>query len=85
MNLHEFRSLPEDQQSALLYEEGVYVGKRKENGKAILLYQLEDFYAEIFYRNYREYICHIKCFLSTDLLHPYLKQIDVDELMKCVG
>lgn len=85
MNLFEFRLLSNNEQINLLYQHGVYIGKRKVNGTIAVLYQLESFYVEIFYRRYRQYIKHIYYFTSTDQLLPYLKQIDVEELIKCVS
>lgn len=85
MNLCNFRLLNNTDQINLLYKDGVFIGKRKENGKVVLLYQLEGFYVEIFYEEYRKYIRHINCFESTKKLTPYLKQINVEELIRCVS
>ncbi|MCW3106090.1 MAG: hypothetical protein JWQ09_596 [Segetibacter sp.] len=85
MTAKEFRLLCNTHQINLLYQQGVYVGKRKENEKTVVLYQLDGFYVEIFYREYRKYITKLNCFTSTDSLQPYLKQIDVEELIRCVS
>ncbi len=85
MNLYEFQLLCLDQQIDLLYKEGVYVGKQTRKNKAVILYQLDSFYVEVFYKKYRYFVECLHCFTSTELLHPYLAQVDADELMKCVG
>ena len=81
MKMHDFQLLPEQEQIDILYQYGVYVGKRKEAFSVILLYQFESFYVEVFYRKYRSHVRRLHCFESTDLLDPYLEQIDVENLV----
>lgn len=81
MKMHDFQLLPEQDQIDILYQYGVYVGKRKEAFSVILLYQFESFYVEVFYRKYRSHVRRLHCFESTDLLDPYLEQIDVENLV----
>jgi hypothetical protein len=81
MRLCDFSLLPENEKGSLLYEHGVYIGKRKRGGKTILLFQLEGFYAEVYYRQYRRVIDSIRCFSDTERLDPYLAQIDVEYLV----
>lgn len=81
MTLYDFQLLPEPQQIEILYRAGVYIGKRREGVSVILLYQLESFYVEVYYRKYRSHIRQLHCFDSTDLLDPYLEQIDVENLV----
>jgi hypothetical protein len=64
----------------LLYKEGIYIGKRRTYNRTVLLYQLESFYAEIFYKSYRRYVDHIHCFETTAEIDPYLEDIDVADL-----
>ena len=81
----EFRLLCNNEQTDLIHKQGVYIGKRKENEKTIVLYQLDYFYVEIYYRQYRQYIIHLHCFESTEPLDPYLQQIDVEEVIRCMS
>ncbi len=83
MTLYDFRMLSDTEQIDLLYKNGVYIGKRKQGSSIVVLYQLDAFYIEIFYRKYRSVITRMYCFASTILLNPYLDQIDVEELVKC--
>ncbi len=57
------------------------MGKRNDHELIILLYQLEGFYVEVFYRSYRRYIERIKVCESTNILEPYLGEIDVEYLV----
>ena len=50
MTMYDFQLLPEQRQIEVLYKAGVYIGKRREGVSIILLYQLESFYVEVFYR-----------------------------------
>ncbi len=81
MTLFDFQLLSKNEQVDLLYKEGVYIGKRKINNSCVLLYQLESFYIEVFYKKYRCSVIRIHCFRSTTLLDPYLEQIDVEHLV----
>ena len=83
MTPYEFTMLGETEKVDLIYSDGIYVGKRKKNLITIVLYQIDSFYAEVFYRKYRYSVSRIRCFTSTLPLDPYLEQIDVEELIKC--
>ena len=75
MTLETFLTLTEEEQLTLLTEEGVYVGKRTDRPLLSVLYQLESFYVEILYREYRRHIWVINCTNSTCILDAYLDQV----------
>ena len=81
MTVFEFDELPERDQLDQIYREGVYIGKRVKGGKPALLYQLEGFYIEVLYSQYRRYIHRVKCFSSTAPIEPYLEQIPIGLLV----
>lgn len=81
MTMQEFQVLPREEQVPILYQNGVYIGKKKTDELIRLLFQLESFYVEIIYINYRKFIYKIRCTNSTCILEPYLNQIDV----KCLA
>jgi hypothetical protein len=81
MRMYDFSQLPQKEKVALLYEQGVYIGKRKHGTTIAVLYQLEGFYAEVFYRTYRRDINRISCFSGTLRLDPYLAGMDVEHLV----
>lgn len=81
MRMHDFVRLPEEGKTTLLYEHGVYIGKRKQSNLIVVLYQLHGFYAEVFYRTYRREIDRISCFSGTARLDPYLTDMDVVHLV----
>lgn len=81
MTLFEFRLLSYPEQIKLLYEEATYIGKRKEYGLTLLLFQLSAFYIEISYSLYRVKIEGIICTESTAILDPYLEQVEIEILV----
>jgi hypothetical protein len=76
--MFDFQSLPQEDQITLLYQQGIYIGKKKAEQFTKLLFQLESFYVEIIYICYRKSIQKIRYSDSTTILDPYLEQIDVE-------
>jgi hypothetical protein len=83
MTMPEFDLLPYNEKIELLYRQGVYIGKHKGSVTRVL-YQVDSFYVEIYYKKYRRIIDHLQCFTGTDRLNPYLWQINVEDIIKCV-
>ncbi|GAC1419534.1 MAG: hypothetical protein NVS1B13_21300 [Flavisolibacter sp.] len=81
MKMLEFKIMDQSDQINLLYKEGTYIGKRKKNNQDLVLYQLDSFYIEITYIEYRRFIQKIRCFSSTSLIDPYLEQINLASLV----
>lgn len=73
--------LEEDEQVALLYTKGYYIGKQKLDNFIIVLYQLNDFYIEVFYSFYRKEIDHILCFKNPAFIDAYLTDVDINEFV----
>ena len=78
MRLNELCLLPFDKQSKVLYEDAVFIGKRKINGKYHVLFQLDKFYVEVGYKNYRQIIDRICYSDSTKFVEPYLQEIKIE-------
>lgn len=81
MSEKEFALLKEEKQVFFLQKDGVYIGKRKCGRQNVLLYQLDSFYVEIFYRKYRCLVDRIVFHNSTSCLEPYLSQIQLMPLV----
>ena len=77
MTMLGFEALSCKAQIAILYQDGLYIGKKKISGSVRLLFQVESFYVEITYAHYRKSIHKIHCTDSTSILDQYLDQIDV--------
>ncbi|MBA2329319.1 MAG: hypothetical protein M3413_07070 [Bacteroidota bacterium] len=81
MKMLNFQVMDENKKINILYRQGIYIGKRKFLNFCTVLYQLDSFYVELYYKKYRTYIDKIRVFESTELLEPYLDQIDVEHLV----
>jgi hypothetical protein len=77
----EFESLELARQLDLLYNDGVFIGKKVSVLETAVLYQLDDFYVEIHYIRYRRQVQWIHCFLTTEMLDPYLENMNVADLV----
>ena len=80
MTEDQFNRLSEDEQSDVIAKKGVLVSVRRTKEHRILLYQIEGFYAEVFYHPTNNAI-KIKSFSSTEGLQPYLSQISLNGLV----
>jgi hypothetical protein len=70
-----------EEQLSLLYQQGIYIGKKKTTQFTRLLFQLESFYVEIAYSTYRRSIHKMRYSDSTSILDPYLEQVQVEYLV----
>lgn len=69
------------EQAQVIWDSGVYLATRYKPKETVLLWQIDSFYAEIYYDGIENEIIGIKSFLSTKPLEPYLKQIDLTHLL----
>lgn len=76
----QFKRLTEDDQSDVICRTGVLISLRKQDEYKVLLYQIDSFYAEVYYHPVDNAI-HIKSFSGTEQLQPYLKQIDLADIL----
>ena len=81
MKLSEFILLDEKEKRQTVLSEGLLVGKRKDNGKMIFLFQLETFYVETYFNMGNKGIETFLIFKTTTPLEPYLKEIRIDDLL----
>lgn len=80
MTLQQFRARPLHVQERLLINNGIFLFERKAVGVKVLLYQLADFYVEVFYDTTQAKVCLVKSFTEMDGLEPYLYKIDISEV-----
>lgn len=83
MKMNKFNCLDELRQIELIWSAGVLIGSRQEGFYKILLYQIDAFYVEVFYQYFQGKMAKIKSFSDTDQLGPYLKNINIEPLLKC--
>lgn len=83
MELDEFKLLSPSQQNYLLQNEAVYLGEINENTDSFLLFQLDIFYVEIYYRKGEQLALNL--FDETESLDPYLEMINIDSIYHLLG
>ena len=81
MTLDDFILLPDPQQVDILYKQGVFIGKRRHEEQVVVLYQLESFYVEIFYRKYRSFISEINYSTLVGIIDLYPQQVNLQYLL----
>jgi hypothetical protein len=81
MTLQHFRTLSQDKQFRKLLLNGVFLTSRDTDENCILLFQLGNFYVEIFFNRECEEIIYSRSFKNTDKLEPYLEQIDISGIV----
>lgn len=80
MTVGEFEGLSEMQQLDTLQKHGVYIGKSVKHEQTVLLMQLDSFYVELYYNEYRRDLQKIRTFSSPDEIDEYLKWINIKNL-----
>lgn len=80
LGLAEFNKLPLPLRLELLHRDGVHVGKKKSGSQQTILFQLYSFYVEVHYKEYRKKIDYMVTSDNTDILLPYIDQVQVRDL-----
>jgi hypothetical protein len=82
MKFCEFKWLDLPEQAHIVYQQGVYISERSVDNLFVALYQVFDFYVEVYYRHTNGEIVKFISFHSDVLLEPYLKKIRLNELFE---
>jgi len=68
----------------VIAREGVFLAERNEGCFRISLYQVNDFYVEIYYHKTRYFYICIRSFEEVSEVMPYLDEIDISEIYKVI-
>jgi len=79
MTLYEFKQLDEQEQIEAVWA-SVQIAERFDNDYAIVLYQRDSFYIEVYYNRTENFIRNIRTFANVSQLEPYLYNTDISEL-----
>jgi hypothetical protein len=77
MTLYEFNMLDEIKQTEAVWNKSVHIGNRSDEEHDIKLYQIDNFYLEIYRHREYDVVRRFRTFLSVDQLQPYLAEIDI--------
>lgn len=71
VSCEEFSRFTTEEKAAMIHREGIYIGKLNKSGFIVLLYQIEDFYIEIYYIEFRAEVDHFICTKDINILDEY--------------
>jgi hypothetical protein len=80
MTMRDFELMNGIEKMQAIAELGVFLAKRKEGCFSISLYQIEDFYIEIYFHTTQLLYISARTFTNTAELSSYLDQIDISSL-----
>ena len=76
MKLYEFNRLDKDRQAQTLKDYGVLIEERLEKEDQVLVYQMQTFYAEVYYHKGYKIIKKLRSFTNADNVFSYVKHAD---------
>ncbi|HZF65149.1 MAG TPA: hypothetical protein VEZ55_11710 [Chitinophagaceae bacterium] len=80
MNIFQYTQLTTGQKQDVLEKAGVLLAERERSFYQIKLYQVEEFYVEVYLHSHFNVVVNINAFTNVDCLDPYLQSINIDEL-----
>lgn len=81
MKISEFIFLDEKSMKSAVLQEGVLVGKRRYPQHFVFLFQMEDYYAEVYFDMANKAAVEYRAFTNLNTLEPYLDGIGIDDLL----
>ena len=82
MKLSEFIALTEDQKRSTVLSKVVVLAKRVINEQVVFLFQLSEYYVEIYCCGISKEVLEYRAFGDTRQLAPYLEGIPINDLFK---
>lgn len=80
MNLDQFNLLQTERQLRTAWTQGVHLANRNTLFFSVALYQIDNFYVEVFYSRTEKKVVNCRSFTATDLLAPYLEQMCIEDI-----
>ena len=81
MTHRKFSSLSKKQKQTSLLKTGVFLAERKVGFFKVMLYEVQNFYVEVFFFKWSKNAIGFRTFTSVDSLQPYLRTIDLASLL----
>ena len=82
MTLAEFNKLSTEEQQKTVLMRGVFLAERKDLPLRMMLYDMGNFYVEVFFLSRYNKVAWFNGFSSIKKLEPYLQKIDVSSLLQ---
>ena len=82
MTLAQFNKLSTEEQQKAVLMYGVYLAERKDPPLRMMLYDMGNFYAEVFFLSRYNKVAWFNGFTSTKKLEPYLQKIDISPVLQ---
>ena len=82
MTLQQFNQLTREEQRICLLTTGTFLDERSTLRHDVMLYELDGFYTEAYFIKNTNKAVFFKAFTETTYLEPYLKQIDLQDLLQ---
>ncbi len=80
MNIDKYNKVSESSQLNILDEFGVLLGEREDRFCRIKLYQIDNFYVEVYLHTHFNVVVKIQSSTDTDCLEPYIENMDINSL-----
>jgi hypothetical protein len=84
MDIRDFNFMDGMAKTEVLATEGVFLAERNDGCFRISLYQVNDFYVEIYYHKTRSFYLCIRSFKNVSEIFPYLEEIDISDIYKMI-
>lgn len=81
MTINQFDVLTEEQQGNVLWEKGVHIATKETLDHTLAIYQIDNFYVEVYYDWSSNYVKRFRSFDSPSRLQSYLEGIETTEIL----
>lgn len=81
MTQYHFNILDENEKANIVWNKGILIGERSDQYYNVSLFQVDDFYVEVFRHSHFNVITRFRSFSNTRFLEPYLQEISLEGIL----
>ena len=82
MELKDFKYHCKEKKIELLFSDGIFLASRRDGDNTLFLFQVHDFYVEVYFYDDCSGPGYMRAFTETFFLEPYLENIDISPLLQ---
>lgn len=82
MTIEKFNKLPIEEQQKAVLESGIFLAERKDAPLRMMLYDMNSFYAEVFFLSRNNKAAWFNAFDCIEKLDPYLARISISSVLE---